>query len=122
VVLSHDATTSGTGDLRVTLNKAGAVNTDSLVFQTGRSGRSEIGLCGDDNLSVKISSDGAARTTASKRKRMAAAFACPKGARSAKTRTSDTGNLIHLRIHTSGHVGSARLRRPPRCMSAARSG
>ncbi|QLQ17794.1 MAG: hypothetical protein HZT43_02345 [Exiguobacterium profundum] len=41
------------------LNKATAADTGSLLFQTGFSGRAEIGLTGSDDLQVKVSSDGA---------------------------------------------------------------
>jgi hypothetical protein len=48
----------GTGDLRTTLNKEASGNTLSLLFQSGYSGRAEIGLTGDDDLRVKVSADG----------------------------------------------------------------
>ncbi len=48
----------GDGDLRYKLSKEASANTLSLLFQTGFSGRAEIGLAGDDNLSVKVSDDG----------------------------------------------------------------
>lgn len=54
----------GTGDLRYTLNKEGAGDTLSMLFQSGWSGRAEIGLAGDDDLSVNVSGDGAAWTQA----------------------------------------------------------
>lgn len=60
VLLSHDDVTPGTGDLRNILNKAQSTNTASFLFQTGFSGRAEIGLTGDDDLHVKASADGAA--------------------------------------------------------------
>jgi hypothetical protein len=47
-------------DLRITLNKAASANTGSVLLQTGFSGRAEIGLCGDDDLHLKVSPDGAA--------------------------------------------------------------
>ena len=50
---------SGTGDIRLKLNKQAAANTGSLLLQDGFSGRAEIGLCGDDDLHFKVSSDGA---------------------------------------------------------------
>lgn len=46
------------------LNKALPGDTASLLFQTGFSGRAEIGLAGSDNLSVKVSPNGSAFTTA----------------------------------------------------------
>lgn len=40
------------------VNKAAAPDTASLLFQTGWSGRAELGLAGNDDLSVKVSPDG----------------------------------------------------------------
>ncbi|MET7243024.1 DUF2793 domain-containing protein, partial [Methylobacterium sp. EM32] len=48
----------GTGDLRTTLNKEAPGNTLSLLFQSGYSGRAELGLTGDDDLRLKVSADG----------------------------------------------------------------
>ncbi|MBA4001694.1 DUF2793 domain-containing protein [Brevundimonas sp.] len=50
----------GTGDLRYVLNKEDGAKTLSLLFQSGWSGRAEIGLVGDDDLVLKVSPDGAA--------------------------------------------------------------
>ena len=46
------------------LNKATAGDTASLLFQTGFSGRAEMGTAGGDDFSVKVSADGAAFFTA----------------------------------------------------------
>ena len=54
----------GTGDLRYTLNKEAQGNVLSLLFQSAWSGRAEIGLTGSDDLSIKVSPDGAAWSTA----------------------------------------------------------
>ena len=59
VLFSHDDLTPGVGDMRLTLNKATAGNTASLLFQSGYSGRAEFGLTGDDHWRVKVSADGA---------------------------------------------------------------
>jgi hypothetical protein len=40
------------------INKAAAGDTASLLYQTGYSGRAEVGLSGDDKLHVKVSADG----------------------------------------------------------------
>jgi hypothetical protein len=48
----------GDGDLRLTLNKEGADDVLSLLFQSGWSGRAELGLIGDDALRLKVSPDG----------------------------------------------------------------
>jgi len=53
------AAEGGDGDLRYTLNKETAADVLSLLMQTGYSGRAEIGLVGDDHLTVKVSADGA---------------------------------------------------------------
>jgi len=50
----------GDGDLRFTFNKSSAGDVLSLLFQSGWSGRAEIGLVGDDDLRLKVSPDGAA--------------------------------------------------------------
>lgn len=46
------------------INKAAAAETGTLLFQTGWSGRAEMGLAGSDAWSVKVSADGSAWTTA----------------------------------------------------------
>ncbi|TFL17094.1 DUF2793 domain-containing protein [Jannaschia formosa] len=48
---------------QVKVNKAAAPDTASLLFQTGWSGRAEMGLSGSDAFSVKVSADGAAWET-----------------------------------------------------------
>ena len=58
VLLSHDDATPGSGDLRLTLNKAAAGRTASVLYQTGWSGRAEFGTTGDDDFHVKVSSNG----------------------------------------------------------------
>jgi hypothetical protein len=46
-------------DQQVKLNKNVAANTASLLYQTGWSGRAEMGLTGDDDFRIKVSADGA---------------------------------------------------------------
>ena len=46
------------GDHRLSVNKANATDTASLVFQSGFSGRAEMGLAGEDAWSIKASPDG----------------------------------------------------------------
>lgn len=59
VLLSH----AGSGH-QLKINKAGAADTASLLFQTGFSGRAEMGLAGNDDFAVKVSADGATWTQA----------------------------------------------------------
>ena len=53
-LLTHDG-----GDHRLKIDKAAETDTASLVFQTGASGRAELGLAGDDAFHLKVSPDGA---------------------------------------------------------------
>ena len=59
-----NASDGGTGDVQLKLNKEAAGDTGSLLYQAGFSGRAEIGLSGDDDLSIKVSPDGSAWTEA----------------------------------------------------------
>ena len=54
----------GDGDLRYKMSKESAADTLSLLLQTSFSGRAEIGLIGDDDLSIKVSPDGSSWLTA----------------------------------------------------------
>ena len=49
---------------QVKINKATAGDTGSLLYQTGWSGRAEMGLAGNDDFSIKVSADGGSWTTA----------------------------------------------------------
>jgi len=53
-----EADEGGNGDFRLVANKETSAGTASLLFQSGFSGRAEIGLAGDDDLVVKVSVDG----------------------------------------------------------------
>lgn len=53
-LLSHD----GAGH-QLKINKSGAGDTASLLFQTGWSGRAEMGVAGSDDFAIKVSADGA---------------------------------------------------------------
>lgn len=58
-LLNHD----GNGH-QLKLNKAAASDTNSLLFQTGFSGRAEMGTAGSDDFSIKVSPDGSTFRTA----------------------------------------------------------
>ena len=58
-LFSHD----GAGH-QVKVNKTGSADTASLLFQTGFSGRAEMGTMGSDGFAVKVSSDGVSFQTA----------------------------------------------------------
>jgi hypothetical protein len=58
VLFSHDDVTPGTGDMRVTLNRAAEANDAGFVFETNFETRALFGLLGDDQFKVKVSADG----------------------------------------------------------------
>lgn len=58
------AAEGGDGDLRWTMNKETAADVLSLLLQRAFSGRAEIGLIGDDDLTIKVSPDGSSWVTA----------------------------------------------------------
>jgi hypothetical protein len=60
LTVASDATllTHETGSHRLVVNKATPADTASIVFQDNFSGRAEIGLAGNDGLSLKVSADG----------------------------------------------------------------
>ncbi|MBZ8117589.1 DUF2793 domain-containing protein [Roseovarius sp. LXJ103] len=59
VLLTH----AGAGH-QVKVNKAALTDTASLLFQTGFSGRAEMGTTGTDDFGIKVSADGTTFTTA----------------------------------------------------------
>lgn len=85
VLFSHDDVTPGTGSVQHKLNKAAAANTASFLFQEGYSGCAELGLCGDDDLHVKVSTDGAAWREALIADRATGAVRFPNGLLDATT-------------------------------------
>ncbi len=73
-LLNHD----GAGH-QLKLNKAAPADTASLIYQTGFSGRAEMGLAGNDDFSVKVSPDGTSWTTALSVNRTTGAVSLPAG-------------------------------------------
>ena len=57
-LLTHDG-----GGHRLKINKAAPGDTASLLFQTGWSGRAEMGTVGGDGFSIKVSDDGTSFVT-----------------------------------------------------------
>ncbi|WP_420024589.1 DUF2793 domain-containing protein (plasmid) [Cereibacter azotoformans] len=73
-LLTHD----GAGH-QLKINKALAGDTASLLFQTGWSGRAEMGLAGEDDFTVKVSPDGETFRTALRLERASGRVALPQG-------------------------------------------
>ncbi len=57
--IATNASDGGNGDVQIKLSKELASDTASHLFQTAFSGRAEIGLTGDDDFHLKVSSNGA---------------------------------------------------------------
>lgn len=62
------------------INKAGVADTAALLFQTGFSGRAEIGLAGTDDFAVRVSADGSGFVTALEAAAGDGAVRLPQGA------------------------------------------
>ena len=62
--VATSAAEGGSGDLRVAFNKPLLTGTVSHLFQTNWSGRTELGLTGDDQFHIKVSPDGSTWTEA----------------------------------------------------------
>ncbi len=74
-LLSHD----GAGH-QVKVNKAAPADTASLLFQTGWSGRAEMGTAGSDRFAVKVSANGAAWSEALSADPATGRLSLPQGA------------------------------------------
>ena len=75
ILLNH----AGAGH-QVKINKASAVDTASLLYQSGFSGRAEMGLAGSDDFSIKVSAAGSTFVTAVQIDRTTGQVAMPAGA------------------------------------------
>ncbi len=66
LAVSSDASllTHAGGGHQIKVNKATTTDTASLLFQTGWSGRAEMGTTGTDDFAIKVSADGSAFQTA----------------------------------------------------------
>lgn len=61
---ADDVSGHGSGDVRLSLEKTAPARDAALLFETGWSGRALFGLLGSDDVSLKVSPDGAAWTEA----------------------------------------------------------
>lgn len=76
VLMNH----SGAG-MQLKLNKAAAGDTASLLFQTGFSGRAELGIVTGEDFQIKVSPDGATFHTALNADRATGKITAPNGLR-----------------------------------------
>jgi len=69
----------GSGDTRLSLNKAASPNTASIIFNSNWSGRAEMGLAGSDDFAFKVSGDGNQWHVAASADPMTGEFVLPSG-------------------------------------------
>lgn len=102
LAVAGDATllTHAGGGHQLKINKAAPGDTASLLYQTGWSGRAEMGLAGDDDFAVKVSPDGAAWHTALRVERATGQVVTPAGRRDAVS-----GGRISEMLWTPGGAG-----------------
>ncbi|SDI70177.1 DUF2793 domain-containing protein [Alloyangia pacifica] len=98
-LLSHE----GAGH-QLKINKAAAGETASLLFQTGWSGRAELGCAGADDFVLKVSEDGASWVTALSVAAASGMAHLPQGARvdGALTGTAVVGTVAQVAGGSSG--------------------
>jgi len=100
---SKTAAEGGDGDLRTTMNKENAADVLSLLLQTGFSGRAEIGLIGDDDLTFKVSADGSAfRVALAADKSTGGVRFLANHVDVASAATCDIGAAAALKVHITG--------------------
>jgi len=87
------------------LNKAAATDTASLLFQTGFSGRAEMGTAGNDDFSVKVSADGSAWHDGLVVARATGALSAPNGLDAATL--TRAGSPVYARSNILGTVSQS---------------
>ena len=88
LAVSADATllTHAGGGHQLKLDKADETETNSLLFQTGWSGRAEMGCVGEDGFSIKVSPDGTTWHSAMRVEPTTGAVTFPSGLRTLRQR------------------------------------
>ena len=95
----------GSGGHQLKINKAGAAQTASLLFQSGWSGRAEMGLTGTNDFTVKTSPDGSTWTEGLVVARANGAVSAPQGLEA--TALSVNGSPVYTRGTILGSVGQS---------------
>lgn len=94
-------THSGQGH-QLKINKNTPADTASLVFQTGWSGRAEMGTAGEDDFSIKVSTDGSVWHTGLRVTPSTGKAAMPNGATIEGTEAYRRGNILGAVTQTGG--------------------
>lgn len=99
------------GDHRLKINKAETADTASLLYQTGWSGRAEMGLAGSDDFAIKVSADGDTWHEGLAIARASGAVAMPNGASVAGHGVIHRGNLLGTVAQDAGQPTGAVIER-----------
>ncbi len=84
-LLSHDDVTPGTGNARKVINKSAAGSTAAILFQSNWTSHAEIGLLGNNDLSVQVSPDGVSYQTCAQFDAMTGVATFPNGQKHAES-------------------------------------
>lgn len=96
VLFSHDDVSgSGSGNVRIAVDKAAPARDAALLFETAWSGRALFGLLGDDDLTLKVSSDGSTWTEALRVAAAGGRLTLPPGG------LAGGGRLLATRLYTA---------------------
>jgi len=95
---------------QVKLNKAAAGDTASLLFQTGFSGRAEIGTTGSDDLAVKVSADGTSYLDAIQIARASGIVSLPQGVNAGSLVLRDPGDPAKRAVFSAAGLTSGATR------------
>ena len=106
VLLNH----AGAG-MQLKVNKAVASETGSLLFQTGWSGRAEMGCAGNDDFAVKVSADGSAWQVAMALAATTGIANFPQGLQAAGSAVYSRANLIGSVVQSAGLPSGAVIER-----------
>jgi hypothetical protein len=94
------------GDHQVKINKSASSDTASLLFQTGFSGRAEIGTSGDDDFAIKVSADGTTFLRAIQVDRTTGSVIIGEGV-GTQTLSVMAEDAPSVRVHNTGGIGGA---------------
>ncbi|GHA84906.1 hypothetical protein GCM10009069_05030 [Algimonas arctica] len=114
VLFSHGNVTPGTGDMRVVINRNDTTRSGAFMWQTNYQAQAEWGLEGPDDLTLKVTDDGASSQSAMRVFCVTVAVHCAAGLTAQGALVcpsgSDYSNLSMGFSHGSGSPGAGEPR------------